>query len=142
MTTLKVFFLKWLTIPGFMSFTDKYGSYRITGYYYRYFFADGKSTDPRPCKRSQANCIGGYGVGGSYGLFEEVKSVRIKFNRARLHFFKEYHKRSELEYRRESYKYVDYLKTLPKGLAREEFDEITLEHAVDQAMKSLRAQNS
>ena len=122
-----------------MSFTTKDGSsYRITGYYYRYYYNDGKSSDPYPCKRSDANCIGGYGVCGAYIPFSEVTSIKLKLNKARVFFFKQYLRKSENEYILEYRKKVELLKSFPQNLSKEELEERLLEWAVEHAMKTFK----
>lgn len=130
------FFLKWFTVPGFMSFTTKDGnSYRITGYYYRYYYDNGKCSDPYPCERSDANCICGYGVCGAYIPFSEVKSIKLKLNKGRFFFFKQYLQKSEKEYILENRKKVALLKSFPQNLSKEELDERLLDWVMENTMK-------
>lgn len=133
-----VIFLKYFTIPGFMSFKLNDGSsYRITGYYYRYYYNNGKSTDPYPCSRFKSNCIGGYGVCGAYVPFSEVKSIKFTFNKARLFFFKEYLNQSKKQYLKEYNKKVNLLRSFPNKLSKKELDEMLLKWAVNSALKKL-----
>lgn len=141
---LKKFFYKWFTIPAFMNFHMDDGwmdghTYRVTGFYYRYKYADGTTSDPIPCKRRYANCIGGYGVAGCYPFFEDVNRVYIKLNRknieARIHFWKEYKRESRQNRIDREHEKVQLMRSMPKGLTRDEYSDLAIERVVDDMFK-------
>jgi hypothetical protein len=138
MKSLKEFILKWFTIPGIMSFTNKGSSYRITGYYYRYYYKDGSCTDPYPCNRKDANCIGGYGVCGCYIPFNDVEKITARFKKVRFFFLLQYLSCQEREYMIEYKKKVTLLKSFPEKLSREDMHDRLINFAVESVLKSLK----
>jgi len=127
---IKTRIIKLITLIGLSSFQvkDKHSiggvrSYRVTGYYYCYTFADGNRKFVR-CPKFFANMIGGYGVAGCYIPFHEVDGLGFSFKR--WHFFREALRtnRKRIENDSDSFK---FLRSVPKGLTAKEYEDYALE---------------
>lgn len=150
----KGWFLKLITIGGFCSFEvdtkqNQYSSFRVTGFYYRYKFADGSISDPIKCPRFFANCIGGSGVCGWYTLFENVEALSFELQKARFWFFKRYIIErvkwiNNVFFKKDktSWDYIDWQKLCKykknPNLTKNEYEEKTLNEAVEAAIKKLK----
>ena len=148
MRTLETILIKLITIVGFTSFYHNKSRFRVEGFYYRYIYKDGKTSDPKQCHRLFANCIGGYGICGSYPLLSEVrlKDLRFSINSARWFFFRQHWSGLWYDLIRPNiyhntftdWKYSFRTSRYPKRMTQDEYNEYILNRAVDSALKSLR----
>lgn len=127
---IKTRIIKLLTLIGLSSFQvkDKYSiggvrSYRVTGYYYCYTFADGNRKFVR-CPKLFANMIGGYGVAGCYIPFHDVDGLKFSFKR--WFFFREALRTNKHRIKKDSDSFK-FLKSVPKGLTEKEYEDYALE---------------
>ena len=127
---IKTRIIKLITLIGLSSFQvkDKHSiggvrSYRVTGYYYCYTFADGGRKFVR-CPKFFANMIGGYGVAGCYIPFHEVDGLGFSFKR--WYFFREALRtnRERIESDRDSF---NFLRETPKGLTKKKYEDYAFE---------------
>lgn len=131
---IKTRIIKLFTLIGFSSFQIKdknsYGgvrSYRVTGYYYCYTFADGDRKFVR-CPKLFANMIGGYGVCGCYIPFHKVDSIGFSFRRK--FFFMESLRTNKHKIARDKDSF-DFLRSVPKGLTLKEYEDYALKSILD-----------
>lgn len=141
----KIIYIKLLTIVGIASIYDGKHWYRVTGFYYRYQYADGRYRDPKPCHRFFANAIGGYGISGWYPLIEHVVAFRLDLRKQRLFFFRQHlnHLWWSLwnpdNYRSLIYKYkIGFqISRMPKLMYEQQYEDYILDKAVKSALKSM-----
>lgn len=115
------------------TFEYKGNSYRLSSWMYIYEFSDGSNTFV-PVNKEDANGVSGIGVAGVIAKLED-----IKWSERTTSFTDNFIKQKEMYYNQRVSNNKDrheLLKSLPKNLSREEFDDIVIELAFDSAMKS------
>jgi hypothetical protein len=111
-------------------------SYRFTGYYYIYEFADG-NRKLLPCNKEDANAIGGVGVCGCYIKFEDaIIGERLsKYGDA----FTEEEKEQENTFNQhridESKKVLEFYKALPAKLTEKNVQQIHMDYIMENMFK-------
>lgn len=133
---------KLLCFRAFSSF--EYGSqtsvvkhnYRVTGFYWVYTLIDSNERIFVHVPKRLATHVGGYGICGVIVPFSEIKLTGFKI--AKRWFFRKNDKR-HLNWliKRDKRKLALY-KSIPQGLTSKEMFDLTLEMAVNSALKSLK----
>ena len=113
--------------------------YRLGGYLYVYYTEDGHMHTYAAVDKSNANAVSGSGVGGCIAKLDDVTFLdRTTSWSDEMVESKEKSHKNRVEQDKDRY---NFIKSMPVGLTKDEYEDIALDRAVRSAMKSLKNKN-